>query len=178
MKKLWLIPILAFLFACGPASMPEEAESTVGITAPDGYAVACIANYIRSQPHFCKWNGSFAASETWNVTSATGCNTHILSNVPTTATGVLVSHFVDLRSNNAIQQHIIIINYYNDATCITATSSWQYDFREFVAVGATTRIFSTNDFVLANNFSGVVTNTAFTSNSSSNVSFHILGYYD
>lgn len=53
MKKLFIIPLLVFLFACGPASVPQEAESTVGITAPDGYAVACVLTFNRAAPHLC-----------------------------------------------------------------------------------------------------------------------------
>lgn len=54
MKKLFVsVFLFSIFFAWAYLPQPEKVESAVGITAPDGFSIACAAGYQRTVPHFC-----------------------------------------------------------------------------------------------------------------------------
>lgn len=134
------VALLLLVFACGPLPQEEQAESAVGITAPDGYSVSCASNYTRVLPHFCKVQ-TFGSPTSLTIDgSCRSINLNTLYSVPTTAKAVLlhIEHIVT--SNNAIGQHLLTSRFYNDISCAAGQSypNIEINHREAVAVVAST----------------------------------------
>lgn len=169
----------AFVYACGQIPDAPDAESAVGITAPDGYAISCGTNFIRVQPHFCAYTFtntiiltkgsclSFQPSTVWN-------------GVPTTAKALSISIDSTLFSNNVLNQYNTnFVGFYTASGCATTQSSFHFfGAKEFTAIAST---------VIARN----VTNTFVTISSDAvwylystvggsghSVSVGLVGYYD
>lgn len=138
MKKLWIVPLLVFLFACGPATY--DAESTVSITAPDGFAVACVAGFTRVAPHMCVGR---VTSLTYIGTTLDGvCNSIDLTVAsplafPANATHILTNVVVQLRAQNAIGPRQIALSFYKTAACSSSLLLFDQLFlsQEYVATG-------------------------------------------
>jgi hypothetical protein len=177
MKKLFLIPLLLGVLACG--SSTPEAESTVGITAPDGFSVGCAVNYIRSLPHFCATTFSVSNQEVWLETT-TGCKTHTLTSVPSTTKRVLLWINLDLRASNVVSNKQVLSNLFSDASCVTQVDSYNLGLREMVATADGTTLGSISINVSAVTVSNtVVTSQTFAGGGTgSAVTYKILGYYD
>lgn len=146
MKKLFLIPLLVALFACGSASGPTvpDAESTVTITAPDGFAVACAANFQRTTPHFCL---RVTAPVVQNAVIDGTCRSIdwlTSTGVPTNATSVQILGTGTLVSNNAIANRQIQVQQYVDSSCVTSLQTYWYYNRESAAVVAGTILHRTS----------------------------------
>lgn len=95
MKKLLLTPFLVLLFACGSVGLPQEAKSTVNITAPiGGYeegtwtpSVGGTATYAGQFGSYIKI-GRFVRASARLVISAIGTgNTSVISGLPFTSAG-------------------------------------------------------------------------------------------
>lgn len=178
MRKFFLLVCLLTLFACGAGD--QEAESTVSMGSPDGYAVACATNYTRAAPHFCRTAAISNTVVSW--TQATACTQRVLTGVPAN-TVALVSLPWRALSNNAVGGRVNTIQLYNAAGCVSA-SLGSYTFRsyEYVATVAGTTIhegYITTTIPLDSSsaFYTVQSNIGGNGNAQL-VNITILGYYD
>ena len=135
MNKLFSAFLIALaFFACGPLPQDQEAESAVGITAPDGYAVTCASGYVRIAPHNCK-GLSFVETVVFTVNGA--CNTVTLSTVPSSALGVYGTLITVWQSANAIANRSVQTDFFTTAGCTGQTFTATQVQREWVALAAT-----------------------------------------
>jgi len=192
MKKLLGLLLLPLLFACGTgesyesvtqqviqAVQPNEADATTTLGNPDPMSVACNTGFVRSAPHICLSNLTRLSRETvsWNAVLAT-CQTKTWTTIPTSATAVIVDHFVNLGSSNAVALRQETLDIYNSNTCATNISRHVTSIREMVAaVAATVLMNVTTEAIFA------VTNQqmffivpVFPGNSSASLT--LVGYYD
>lgn len=148
MKKFFSIVALALLaFACGP--VPNEVESNVGITAPDGYAVACYTGYTRTTPHYCADTTHSSASYTATSVELDGtCRNFDISTgppvLPTSVKFLQAQVAVLINSGNVIGIRQISMSFYWDASCTTFFGSLKQSTREEVAVAAGTELLNPN----------------------------------
>ena len=192
MKKLLSLLLLPLLFACGAeqshetvtqqivqAVQPNEAEATTILGNPDPMSVACNTGFVRSAPHICLSNITRQSREkvSWNTTLVT-CQTKTWTTIPTTATAVILEHFVQLGASNAVANRSETVDIYDSNTCSNNIDSVIFTTREFVAtVAATALLVTTTQGVYAvsnQNFYFIV--LGFPANSSAN--FTLFGYYD
>ena len=132
MKKLFIVPLFLILLACG-SSVPV-AESTVGITAPDGFAAACVTGYTRTLPHFCAKD---VVTASVSLTNDSTCRTLVPDAViPTVAKYVEVLVNVSVASGNAIAQRTVAPVFYLTAGCASNIQQWGFTVREAVAVAS------------------------------------------
>lgn len=183
MQRFVISSVLCLLvLACGPLPQEQEAESAVGITAPDGYAVTCATSFIRVSPHRCMVNAvpgigtALVADNTCRFIDVTTLS----PSIPSSAR-VLVTRFdLMLRSNNAIAWRGANLAIYNDSSCLSVNSQFRWGIREFAAI-----VFSTIQVIdvvievpIINN--GLVYYSANDDSSSSTpaMTFVPTGYYD
>lgn len=146
MKRFFASVFLTLLmFACGPIPQ-EEAQSNVGITAPDGFSIACYTGFTRTTPHFCADTTSSAAIYTATLDNT--CRNFDLTIsvpvVPTSSKFVYGQAAFVINSNNAIAIRNVIMTFYWDNTCTTAFGSAKQSIREFAAVAAGTELSNPN----------------------------------
>lgn len=178
MKKLVLAFLIAVaFFVCGP--LPQDVESNVGITAPDGFSVACDTFYSRAVPHFC----SRSAPNGFAVTSDGTCRSVSAATigVPTTSRLLLIKSSFDIRSGNAVGQKGITIQWYQDVSCSTTYDSYSLFTTEYVATALNTSIQSASFQYIIPMISGVVYYKATlvgTMGANAGVLNSVVGYYD
>jgi hypothetical protein len=180
MYKILSIACAVLVIACLAVLKSERVESTVFLTAPDGFAVACESNYSRSVPHFCASNTSFIGVDNWTITAA-GCDNHTLSGIPASAQHVLLVVRWQISSNNTIGLKQGSTSFYDNTTCTTILKSLTHEIREFAAVATGTIIYTNTTEILVKVANGttVNTNSAFGSmGANANVNFKVVGYYD
>lgn len=175
MKKYIVAIGLLVLLACAPPA--QEAESTVGITAPDGYAVACAVGYTRMSPHYCH---NTSAGFTDSAYAAGGCQNKTVANlsIPATARMVvlnLIGNVYSINVPNALD--FVTANFFSDSGCTNfILNGIQFEAKEFVALPST-QILAANAIITL----PVSTNGFYYNYSTNGVSFFIsrtLGYYD
>lgn len=182
MKKLLMIPLLILLFACGSASDPivQEAESTVTITAPDGYAVACTTNFVRVQPHFCASTVSFV--ESFTVSTSGSCQSYTLTTVPSSAKMVLARMQILTRGANVLNtSHNSWFNSYTDASCVNWWGSFGDHRTEVPAVSTVTSVINLQAVQVLPVVSGTIRyfhDYVCVSCGSHSTGVYIIGYYD
>ena len=132
---------LAF-FACGPLPQEQEAESAVGITAPDGFSVACTSFYTRIVPHYCADKAFDGTQLVVTSLSGLGCQSVSVSTyIPTTATYLYVLLDMSILSSNAIANRESRITFHSQASCVdSAVDNVYIATREYVATAANTII--------------------------------------
>lgn len=135
MKKLFsLVAILLFAFACGPLPQEQEAESAVGITAPDGFSISCVSGYTRILPHFCAKDSVTTSVSLINDNS---CHTLVLDvSIPLSAKFVEVVVNFSMASGNLVAQRVVNPVFYLENTCSTNNQQWFFTVREEVAVSS------------------------------------------
>lgn len=137
MKKfLTSIVIALAFFACGPLPQEQEAESAVGITAPDGFSISCATNYARRVPHFCARTSNYTQSSV-SPLDATCRSISFSPAPPSNAVMGLFSFDVILSTQNAIGNVNIGVNFYSDSGCTTGSYIIARGEREWVATPAT-----------------------------------------
>lgn len=175
----------AFAYACGQIPDAPDAESSVTITAPDGYAVSCAANYTRKAPHFCQLNAD-AASNQAGMTSDNTCRSinvqSAFTNPPSTsATALAVVVLWSVNANNAIAYRQTNITLATAATCATNHFVGAFGVREFAAVLAGSVIGQGASAVVVTPISAnliyYVSNDAGTTSTPANL-LRVAGYYD
>lgn len=164
-------------FACGPLPQEQEAESAVGITAPDGYAVTCASSYTRVAPHLCALTNT--PTETTPAFTYGVCKTWTLSTIPSSSKSAIVQLGFDVQSANVINiAREINITFYANAGCGLSTSTSSLVGYEFVALTART-IAGSKQQVTIPTVAGVA---YFIANQVScptcSVTMQIQGYYD
>mgnify|MGYP003393854076 FL=1 len=127
--------LVLLVIACGSLPQEQEAESAVGITAPDGYSVTCASSYTRAAPHLCLLANT--PTETTPTFTYGVCKTWSLSTIPSSSKSVIVQLGLDVQSANVINNaREINITYYANAGCGLATSTSSLMAYEFVALAA------------------------------------------
>lgn len=184
MKQLFsLVAILLFAFACGPLPQEQEAKSAVGITAPDGFSVACVDGFTRRLPHLCNFSSAAGAIATQTAIADGVCRSFDLSAtvLPTSARAVRGYVRIVITSTNAISIKGVSFGPFVDAGCTTGAHTFYNQIREFAAVAANTTIFESYipfDY-LPLNADRILTYTATTTGGASSTAYLvILGYYD
>lgn len=128
-----LLFVILFAFACGPT--PQEVESAVGITAPDGYSINCATNYVRRVPHFCARTSNYTQTSVTPLDAT--CRSIAFSPAPpSNAVLGLFSFDVILSTQNAIGNVNVGINFFYDAGCTTGSYIIARGEREWVATPA------------------------------------------
>jgi len=153
MQRFFLSILLVLaIFACGPLPQEQEAESAVGITAPDGFSISCVSQFTRSVPHFCKKNSTSSVSVTLDNTCR-AIDHSATWGVPTTAKYVQGSFLSILVSNTLVTERRIQFVVYNESTCTTIHDTVDVGVREFVALAPTVihRSYSSLIVPLSNN---------------------------
>jgi hypothetical protein len=156
----------------------SDVDSALIITAPDGFSVSCATNYTRVSPHLCFAKLLFPEQWTENTT---GCKTHTLTTVSSTATLLIMRVQPVGTSSNIVNNKSITTLFYQTNVCISSATGFAQAFgREFVAVVAGTTIIAQPQITFVTPFSGnVYSNTTFTNTGAgSSVTFDIMGYYD
>lgn len=133
MKKFLLIPLLVLLFACGPALVPQEAESTVGITAPDAYSIACITGFVRTAPHICLLNG--ATNLNPGAITYDACSTWVVSaSLPSNTRAVVLEISLQIDTANVVNiERSLSMNVYTTNACTLNVGQLKYGNNEWVA---------------------------------------------
>lgn len=184
MRKFLLLFSLLASIAIGSTLIPHEKESqaTVGITAPDGYSIACISGFFRTVPHFCGLN-TVPFSVNTLILDSTCRNvdfTSVTPLLPLSASAILINLSTTINSNNAIAQRQLSTSFYLDNTCTNAYTADTYGVREEVAVVAGTTLFNSHTHLLL----PVITRKLFymgvptSGGTGSAYSVNVIGYYD
>jgi hypothetical protein len=148
LERVLLVSILAILvswFTLGPDI--QKAQSTVNITAPDGFAVTCASSYKRFTPHYCFLPGVGASANLTLGNVCTQLDFNALFLVPTSASGVDVVLGVVITSANAVGIRTISIQFFTAAGCGTNVGlAKTYAVREEVAAVAGTFLYQGDAF--------------------------------
>lgn len=169
----------AFVYACGQIPDASEAESAVGITAPDGFSVSCGTNFIRVQPHFCAYTFTSVTS-----LSKGGCLSFqpsaVWLGVPTTAKALLVSLDSSLYSNNVINQYNTnFVGFYTSSGCAISQATYHFfGAKEFTAIASTVIARSVNNYFVTINSDTVWYLYSTVGGGSHSVNVGLVGYYD
>lgn len=153
------------------------AYSTVVISAPDGYSIACASNYLRLQPHYCAAVTNF---ESWSVVP-NSCSVRTLTTIPSSAKMLRVEVVTVLMSTNTVTLKNLITQFYNDAVCATPIINLYSSLYEQVATIDNTELFRSSTIVdvLAYAGTSLRSYSAFTNTgASSALVITILGYFD
>lgn len=111
MKRFGFIGALLLLLGCGP----DTVESGQYITAPDGNAKACAANYTRIAPNYCR-----AINENLDnalLTINNTCQSYTPASLPASAKYVNLNVLESLTTNNAVAQRFLDLVFYHTAAC-------------------------------------------------------------
>lgn len=182
MKKLFsLVAILLFAFACGPLPQEHEAESAVGITAPDGYSVLCITGFTRLVPHICSL--LTATPTSFSTTQDNTCRSFDLSSgsliVPSSTKFIEGIAAIQINSGNAVVIRNTSLSWFLDASCVTQYSSTVMTIREMVATVAGTELTTVNTLVRIPLVSQRIYYKAFSSGGTGSLSSLVpTAYYD
>lgn len=178
MRKFFLLVCLLTLFACGVGD--QEAESTVSMGSPDGYAVSCAANFVRAAPHFCRTTATSSTLKTW--VNNVACTQQTISFVPANTTVLGIIKWRSL-SNNVVGARNNQISLYGVAGCGSASlGTYSVGSYEYVATVAGTIIHegfftmlvpvdSTSSIYMTHLNAGGNGNSEF-------INLLVLGYYD
>jgi|CXWL01.1.fsa_nt_gi hypothetical protein len=143
MKKLFVsVFLFSILFAWACLPQPEKVESAVGITAPDGYSVACASGYTRIVPHFCADKAFDGTQLVTTSISGLGCQSvSVSSYIPTTSTYLYVLLDISILASNSVANRESRITFHSQASCADSAVDAAYiQIREFVATTANTII--------------------------------------
>lgn len=185
MKKLFSAFLIALaFFACGPLPQDQEAESAVGITAPDGYAVSCASGYIRSVPHLCLRMFDVGSESDITAPPTGACRTTTFTGIPETAKALLLDVVFLINSNNTVSRKDVLLDFYTDNTCGTLAQIRYASVWEYTAM-ADTRIasFCCNQVIVDNvpsgGFARIYTVSAYANvGNGSRIQWILMGYYD
>lgn len=178
MKKYILAIGLLVLLACAPPH--QEAESTVSITAPDGYAVTCVTGFTRLVPHLCGVSPNTGVQVATVDGTCRSIDWVSVLGVPITTKYITLHENVTIQSGNAISSlRGVAILYYVDSSCTNTTTSANTVTREEVLVAAGTALLEVNNFRQAASTAGVMYYKA-TNASAATVllNFRLISYYD
>lgn len=173
--------LVLLVLACGPLPQQQEAQSNVGITAPDGYSVLCAAGYARTVPHFCSIDVS---SGTKVLTLDSTCRNFSVSTTYGTSGTVrrleafLQTLIYSQNVANAVDR--ASVNFYIDASCTSLFIPIEHSLIEWTARPANTFLVIQNSSFPIRVVSG---DTVYYSGSkaggaSTTATLYITGYYD
>lgn len=182
--KNWIYSVLLalILFACSPLSQEQEAQSAVGITSPDGYAVACVTGFTRVLPHVCNFSSGAGIPSQTSVPDGL-CRSFDLSttDLPTSARAIRGYLRIVVTSTNAIGARGVTFGPFVDSGCTLASHTFYNQIREFAAVAADTmllEVYIPFDYLPLNG-DRVLTYTATTTGGASSKAYlSVFGYYD
>lgn len=145
--SLWAIVAFSFVYACGQIPDAPDAESTVTITAPDGYSVNCASIYTRVAPHICSKNAGGSIVLTLDST----CRFADLStlSVPTNSKAADLQMRLDVVSTNVVGPKNVYASFYTDSGCSIPAFPSQVELyvQEQVAIVAATRLVKSDQFL-------------------------------
>lgn len=171
--------LLLLVLACGPLPQEDQAESNVGITAPDGYSIACATNFSRSTPHWCL--KTTVPSSTVLTLDNTCRSVNLVTSHGFVATGkARLGYSVSIVSANAVAVREVNTIFYTDSSCVTQANMPQFLFRVYEQVALTAReIFSFQPmpFDVTTNSTGVLYYKGTACVSCSGIIYG-LGYFD
>ncbi len=181
MRRMLTVISLALVIACGPA-VDQPAESTVNLTAPDGYAVQCATNFIRTVPHYCVYTGvgvTFTSGTVDNTCRSVDWVT--TASIPSSTKVVNLIQRITVGQGNAVATRQLNVSYFNSTTCNVSfiQSSTVNVIREQTAqaAGPLGQMNIAQDVILVN---GLMYYLAQSADGSSNhaIAWQLLGYYD
>lgn len=172
--------LIAFVFfACGPLPQEQEAESAVGITAPDGYSISCATNFSRTTPHLCI--KTTVPSSSVLTLDNTCRNVDLVATHGYVATGkARLGYSVSILSANAVAVREVNTIFYTDSGCTVQSNLPQFLFRAYEQVALTAReifLYQVTPFDITTNASGVIYYKGTACASCSGIIYG-LGYYD
>lgn len=178
MRKFLSIITLAILaFACGP--VPEEVESNVGITAPDGYSVSCTTNFSRVVPHLCL-RTTVPSSSTLTLDNTCRSIDMVATHGFALASKIRLGYSVSIVSANSVAVREVNTLFYTDAGCTAQANQPQFLFRVYEQVALTAReifLLQPTSFDLTIASTGLLYYKG-TACASCSVAVYGLGYYD
>lgn len=114
----WLT-IVGLLLVIGLGSaLYEKAQSTVGITAPDGFAVLCTSTNIRMVPHHCVYTAANIGTLTPLILDNT-CRT--FGSFGSNVRAVDIAKDIVIFSNNAVALRTMAVSFFIENTCVVAS---------------------------------------------------------
>lgn len=182
MKKLVSAFLIALaFFACGPLPQDQEAESAVGITAPDGYSVACISGFTRVVPHQCSLLTGTAVS--FSATLGNVCSSFDLSSgaliVPLSTKFVVVNAGIGINAANAVAIRQVTFITFLDSGCVSQYNAVKQSIREFSAVADGTELSNPNiEFTIPIISQRIYYKASTTGGTSSGISISPIQYID
>jgi hypothetical protein len=181
MKKLFSSVLLVLaIFACGPLPQEQEAESAVGITAPDGFSIACTSFYTRIVPHYCVDKAFDGTQLVTTSISGLGCQSVNVSTwIPSTATYAYVLVDMTILSSNAVANRESRITFHAQASCAdSAVDNVYISTREYVATAANTIIHRQYVAAQIPVVNGVLWYAHSTTGNPITQAIFLIGYYD
>lgn len=173
----------AFVYACGQIPDAPEAESAVGITAPDGFSVTCRTGFTRRFPHYCQNNDAILVGGIPWV-NGVACTSRTMTGSIGLPASTLVRLQVNMnaRANNVLGLRTSVVGFSRDAVCTNIVQIVTYTAYEHSAVVAGTVIAQssfivevpliTTDSIVANQSNAGGNGNAEVFNT------YLLGYYD
>lgn len=174
----------AFVYACGQIPEAPVAESAVGITAPDGYSIACASGFTRITPHYCVFENSQANV---SLTITGSCQSVDTTAAPGTGFGLpanikAIEAIVDVRiygGNVAGQLDNITLLFYTGAACTNPQNMYvRVQATEFTAIANTEMFSVTGRAYIRLNNSLIRYFGTHVGGSNRQVYLTLLGYYD